>query len=146
MNAEESKYNIMKFLATRKFIENRERFDNQEIESLKEHVEIVYQHIKEYLDNSDEDFTILEENAENAEDVYGLFWFDDTSVQPLIHSKIYTNPVSKVDSAIIDHDEYVQDIFHDVLEDLFWQYSIEVRYSSGINFELFKQMIEGKEI
>ncbi len=130
----------MRFTATRRLINNRERFDEQEIEHLKEHVEIVYQHVKDYLNDSDEDFTIPDGNSE---DVYGLLRED--SEQPLIHSVVYTDPISKYDQAFFSNEETLQDIYGE-LDALFSQYSIEVRYCHRIDFELFKQMIGGEEI
>lgn len=87
----------MRFLT----LDDPKRFNKEELNHLKEHIEVVYAQVKEYLDDSDEEFTILDESSPfvktifypTIEDVV-----DTTSEYEGIEPEINTVVISKTDN------------------------------------------------
>lgn len=129
-------------------------------ESVKEHVEVIYPYIKNYLDDNDPYFTIPDENNDHVycEINRNIIWGTSTRDN---YFKIYTNLIIKDEDDLKDkifplklydhtgHDydqETMKKLFEVNIKKLFEQYSIPVSYNFNEPIDQYQQKYNAKEI
>jgi hypothetical protein len=126
-----------------KFFTTRMPQNMDEVDSLKEHIEIIYSYVKDFLDENDPNFTIP---GEDDDYVYCLINTDPLNKNGTNHT-VYTNLIIKDEDAIIDkifplklrEPSTKNTLFQHNVVKFFKQYSINISYN---NYETWQELVK----